>query len=206
MKKKRTPWPRWAKVARNLLLTLLLGFLIWRMLGKPLPYNADLRRLEHQWLIPRTEHRMTVSRAIWGKDAYIDWTEGAAVISTSYRSDHFSHVMAQPFKLTDGPNLIVSPWAAYQFDKWGQPGSCALYAALQPPEDSVSAVLTLHNDDGTYTISSQRMEDVFLFYAQPETDADGRRSMGSSWFYLGRFSYELAFFDADGNLIQEIAG
>ena len=37
MRKKRIPWPRWAKVIRNLLLVLFLGVFIWDLLGKPLP-------------------------------------------------------------------------------------------------------------------------------------------------------------------------
>ena len=52
MRKKRIPWPRWAKVIRNLLLVLFLGVFIWDLLGKPLPHEAALRRLERQYLIP----------------------------------------------------------------------------------------------------------------------------------------------------------
>ena len=53
MKKKRAPWPRWAKVARNILLTALLALLAWDMWGWPsLSFRADLRRAERRMLIP----------------------------------------------------------------------------------------------------------------------------------------------------------
>ena len=43
MRKKRIPWPRWAKVIRNLLLVLFLGVFIWDLLEKP-PATRPVRR------------------------------------------------------------------------------------------------------------------------------------------------------------------
>ena len=80
MRKKRIPWPRWAKVARNLLLVLFLGVFIWDLLGKPLPREAALRRLERQYLIPETNRSIEVSRGYWSGSQRIDWTECAALV------------------------------------------------------------------------------------------------------------------------------
>ena len=207
MKKKRTPWPRWAKILRNILLAALLGFLMWDVWDHPsFFYMADLRRVERQWLIPETECIAEISRGIWGVDARIGWTEGAAVASFPRRGKFFTNAAAMPYLLTEGPNLIALPWSTGLQDRYGQPHSYACYVALQLPEDSASAVLTLHNEDGTYTVSSQREGDIFLFYAAPEPDENYISRMGSSWFYMGQFTYELEFYDENGNMIQEVSG
>ena len=53
MRKKRAPWPRWAKVLRNLLLAVLLGFMMWDLWGHPtFFYMTNLRRRERRALFP----------------------------------------------------------------------------------------------------------------------------------------------------------
>lgn len=205
-KKKRTPWPRWAKVTRNLLLALLFGFLVWGQFGKPLPYEAALRRMERQYLVPKPEHRAAVSRGVWGEQNWLDWTQGAAFVSTPTRYRIFYHPFGQPFPLEDGPALIAFPWPGAFIREGGHLETCALYAALQPPEDSASAQLVLHNDAGTFTAGGERQDEIFVFAANPGRDAEGRMSMNNSWFDLEEFHYELTFYDEAGNVIGEVSG
>ena len=47
---------------------------------------------------------------------------------------------------------------------------------------------------------------VFLFYVRPDHDSAGRVSIGRSWFQPELFTYELAFYDGQDNLMQEITG
>lgn len=209
MKKIRKGWPRCAKAARNLLLALLFALIAWELMDRPLPYGAALRRMERQFLVPETEHTAVIPRSIWGRDARLDWTEGAAIASfPSYGGSifHIYRPYGQPFPLAEGANLIAMPFPVCQHDEAGQPLTYAAYAALQPPEGSVSASLTLHNDDGTFTVESRRADDIFLFYARPQPDEDGRTSMNSSWFIAGMFSYELTFYDAGGTVVGKTAG
>lgn len=204
MKKKRAPWPRWAKVLRNILLTALLGFLMWDAWGHPaFSYMADLRRTERQWLIPETEDVANVPRGIWDADIRIGWTEGAAVASYPVSGRFFTNAMAASYQLSDGPNLIALPWSVTILDGPGHMVSYACYAALQPPENSVSAVLSLHNEKGTYTVTSRREGDVFLFYDTPKPDQNGVISMGPAWF--DKLPYELIFYDESGNIVGEIS-
>ena len=64
MRRKRTPWPRWAKSLRNLTAALLLLASAWESLDMPLPGGAEFRRLDRQshappsglaWVIPAGE-------------------------------------------------------------------------------------------------------------------------------------------------------
>lgn len=211
MKKKRTSWPRWAKTARNFLLALLLGLVIWNQLGKPLPYGAALRRAERQQLFPKMEHRVDIYKGYRGGGSIrIEWTEGAAVtaphIPADARLTFFYDPFTRPRRLTEGPSLISVPSFVALRDEMGQPTSHAVYAAVFPPADSVTAELTLHNRVGTFIVSSQREDDAFIFYAQPEADENGRRSMGSEWYSPEEFTYELTFYGGTGEIVGEISG
>lgn len=208
MKRKRIPWPRWAKIARNLLIFCLLALVVWGQLGKPLPYHAALRRTARQNLFPKTEHHAVIQNGYYGyHDVCIDWTEGAAMVSlyeaAAVRPALYPYTpAADVYPLKKGPELLAFPWPVMlPTGKSGLGEAYALYTALFPPEGSTDAVLTLHNTSGTYTVSGQREGEIFIFYARPEADEDGRRSMDNSWFFRGEFTYELAFFDADGNMI-----
>lgn len=193
---------------RNVLLTALLGLLMWDLWDQPaFTYMASLRRAERQRLIPATECVAEISRGIWDGDIRIGWTEGAAVASKPVRGKFFTNVDFQPYALTDGPNLIPLPWPLL-FREEGYSNSYACCAVLQPPEDSAAAVLTLRNEDGELTAESVRAGDVFLFYVRPEPDEDGRTSIsyGTTLHAMGYSSYELEFFDADGGSICRISG
>lgn len=211
MKKKRTSWPRWAKTARNFLLALLLGLVIWNQLGAPLPYTAALRRVERQQLLPKMDHRVDTSRGYRGGGSIrFEWTEGAAVTSLYLPADarltYFYDPFTIPRRLAEGPSLISVPCFVSLRDEMGQPTSHAVYAAVFPPANSVTADLTLHNRVGTFTVSAQREDDAFIFYARPEPDENGRRSMGSEWYSLEEFTYELTFYSETGEVVGGISG
>ena len=198
MRKKRAPWPRRAKAARNLLLVLLLGGVIWGLLGKPLPYEAALRRLERQYLIPETEHSTEISRGYWGGNVRVDWNEYAAMASirvlraASPRSYYYHYPIVEIYRLTEGPNLLALPWSTrLPGDTVGTIDSYAIYAAIDPPEDSVTAELTLHGDGGTFTASGQKEDGSYIFYVPLESDD-------------GLTAYELMFYDADGGLLDVV--
>ena len=211
MKRKRTPWPRWAKITRNLLIFLFLALTIWTQLGRPLPYKLAVRREARQSLMPEMDHHASISRGI-GKDyIQVDWTEGAAMssmyIQSGARLTYFYEPFTYCYQLTDGPNLLAFSWTATFFGGSDNPmETYAVYTAIFPPEDSVSAVLTLHNNSGTFTVPGQREDDYFIFYARPEPEEDGSRHMDSSWFYLDYFTYELEFFESNGEMICRTAG
>ena len=78
MKKRRGPWPRWAKILRNILLTALLFFLMWdAWLWPTFSYRADLRRVERRMLFPEPE--MTLELETFYGDLYrIDLAGGGA--------------------------------------------------------------------------------------------------------------------------------
>lgn len=214
MKKKRTPWPRWAKTARNFLLALLLGLVVWDQLGKPLPYTAALRRAERQQLLPKMDHRVDISRGYRGGGSIrIEWTEGAAITSAPHipadaRLTNLYVPFTTPQRLTEGVNLLTSSRARVELPVEGAklPGLFAVYAAVFPPADSVTAELTLHIRDGTYTSSAQREGDTFIFYARPEPSENGIRVMGPEWYSPEEFIYELTFYSETGEIVGEAAG
>ena len=86
MRKKRIPWPRWAKSLRNLTAALLLLAAAWEALDMPLPAGAEFRRLERQSLAPPSEIAAVIptgepfSPRIW-----LGFGEGWAIAGTPYR-------------------------------------------------------------------------------------------------------------------------
>lgn len=192
MRKKRTPWPRWAKVTRNLLLVLFLAVFIWDLLDKPLPHEATLRRLERQYLIPETDRSIEVSRGYWGGSQRIDWNECAAMVSIQVRKAHpynYHYPIADVYRLTEGPDLLALPWSKLlPGNAVGTMDIYAVYAAIKPPKNSVTAELTLHGGK-TLTVSGQKEDGIYIFYAPSESND-------------GQAAYELMFYDADGELLD----
>ena len=192
MRKKRIPWPRWAKVARNLLLVLFLGVFIWDLLEKPLPHEAALRRLERQYLIPEMDRSIEVSRGYWGGNQRIDWNECAAMVSIQARKAppyNYYYPTANVYRLMEGPDLLALPWSTLlPGNEVGMMDIYAVYAAIEPPEDSVTAELTLHGGK-TFTASGQKEGDIYIFYVPSESND-------------GQAAYELKFYDADGELLD----
>lgn len=192
MRKKRIPWPRWAKVIRNLLLVLFLGVFIWDLLGKPLPREAALRRLERQYLIPETNRSIEVSRGYWSGSQRIDWNECAAMVSIQARKAppyNYYYPTANVYRLMEGPDLLALPWSTLlPGNEVGTMDIYAVYAAIRPPQDSVTAELTLHGGK-ILTVSGQKEDDIYIFYVPSESND-------------GQAAYELKFYDADGELLD----
>ena len=206
MKEKHKPWPRWAKVLRNLLLAALLGFMIWDLWDQPtFFYMTDLRRRERMMLFPEPE--AVVEFNISGGMKYrVELSDDVAVTSYPTRGRFFTNANASVRRLEEGPCLLCASRPVDLRDEFGQPLSCAAYVAAHPPKDAAAAVLTLHMDEGDYVVEGVREGDVFLFYARPEPDEEGRVWMDSSWFWLESLVYELEFFDEDGSSICQISG
>ena len=209
MKRKHTPWSRRAKITRNLLLFLLLSLTVWTQLGKPLPYGLAVRRAARQHLIPETDHHANVSLGLWGGYFRIDWTEGVAMTSRYIRPGarltYFYDPDVIPCRLPDGPSLLFSPWSLLLAGEGPSLTQLyAVYAAIFPPEDSVTADLTLRNGAGTFTASAEKETDHFVFYVKPEPDENGRTSVGGpAW---SEYTYELTFYDGTGRIVSEAAG
>ena len=176
MRRKRTPWPRWAKVTRNLLLVLFLGVFIWELLDKPLPHEAALRRLQRQYLIPEMDRSIEVSRGYWGGSQRIEWNECAAMVSIQVRKAHpysYYHPAANVYRLTEGPDLLPLPWSKLlPGNAVGTMDIYSVYAAIEPPEDSATAELTLYGSK-TLTVSGQKEDDIYIFCVPSESN-DGQ--------------------------------
>ena len=201
MRRKRTPWPRWAKCLRNLTAALLLLAAAWEALDMPLPAGAEFRRLERQSLAPPSEIAAVIptgepfSPRIW-----LGFGEGWAIAGTPYR---LSRTLSDSriYPLSGGPELICLGRGVVRHDKTGQPLAHAVYATLQPPADSMRAVLTLRNADGDFTAEGVREGGLFLFRLRPE----GRAAMHGFWFSPDGYSYELTFYNGDGMMLESAA-
>ncbi|MDE7219395.1 MAG: hypothetical protein K2O45_07220 [Oscillospiraceae bacterium] len=200
MKEKRTPWPRWAKILRNLLLAVLLGFMMWDVWGHPtFFYMEDLRRRERRALFPEPEAVVELN-TIGGVKYRIDVAEGMAVTSYPLRGDFFTNANASFHSLEEGPALLCVSRTAERPDEFGQPLTCAAYVAVHPPEDAAGAVLTLSNESAEHMVEGIREGDVFLFYDHEYA------TTGSALHMMGFSSYELEFSDKDGNSICQVSG
>lgn len=208
MKRKPAPWPRWAKVLRNLVLFLFLTLTVWTQMAKPLPYEPSLRRMARQCLIPAMEHHAEIIMDPL-RDVHIDWSEDVAMSSLYMDPDLwfvYPHRHSPSLhKLTGGSDLLSFPWMVSLDRPDSTPESgyapysgYAAYVSLFPPDSSTAATLTLHNNSGTYTVTGERYGEVFVFYAQPEPNEEGARIMDSSWFFAREFTYELTFYDETG--------
>ena len=146
MKKKRAPWPRWAKILRNLLLAALLGFMMWDLWDQPtFSYMEDLRRRERKMLFPEPE-AVAEFNISGGMKYRVELTDDMAVTSYPAHGDFFTVANTSVLLLEEGPNLICISRFVELPDEAGQPMSYAAYAAAHPPKGAVSATLTLHND------------------------------------------------------------
>lgn len=206
MMKKRVPRPYWVKFLRNLAAAFLLLAIVWNVLDMSLPTAAEFRRLERKSLAPPSE----IAAAVPTGDPFVpkiliglgqDWAAAGAPYPLS---GTLSNLNVYP--LSDGPALIPLPQTIARPDGAGHPQFHAAYAALRPPADAARAVLTLHNEDGDFMVEGVREGAVFLFYARPAPDSAGRVSIGRSWFQPELFTYELAFYDSQDNLLQETSG
>lgn len=206
MRKNRMLWPRRAKIVRNLLLSALLGFLMWDAWGWPtFSFRADLRRTERRMLFPEPELAAEIETA-GGVPYRIELAGDVAVTAYPSRGTFFTIANHSVHRLEEGPNLLCLPRPVELPDEEGQPLTCVCYAVLRPPKAAARAVLALHNDGGDFREEGVREGDVYLFYVRPEPDENGRVRISSSWFLMKELNYELDFFDKDGDSICRISG
>lgn len=207
MRKKRAPWPRWAKVLRNLLLAVLLGFMMWDLWGHPtFFYMTNLRRRERRALFPEAAETVVELDTAGGVKYRIEVTDGGAVTSYPVRGKFFVNANASFHRLEEGPDLLCLSRPVELPDEAGQPLTYAAYIAVQPPAGSADAVLTLHVDGGDYVAEGVWEDGILLFYARPEPDENGIVRMGGNWFSPNLFAYELEFFDQGGDSICVVSG
>lgn len=202
MKKRRAPWPRWAKILRNILLTALLVFLMWdAWLWPTFSYRADLRRVERRMLFPEPEMTLELE-TFYGHLYRIDLAGDMAVTAFPLRGSFFAVANPSRHFLREEPELFCVPYEMAPRDEADPRQPCAVYAVFRPPADTARAVLTLHNKDGDFTAGSVWEEGICLFYVCPGLDVLAH----NIWCIPDNYTYELAFYDADGNVIQEISG
>lgn len=210
MKQKRKSWSRRAKIVRNLLLAALLGLLTWDAWGWPsFSFHADLRRQERRMLFPEPETAVELVEQPSGQPFRIDQAGDVALTSFCSKGRFFTNAQIFLRKLREGPDLIALPLPVHPEVEADDPyvKSVILFAALRPPEGSARAVLTLYNDTGDIVLTSEGEQDgdVFWFYI-------GREYLVELW--TGRenetlpegYTYELAFYDGDNDILQEITG
>ena len=102
---------------------------------------------------------------------------------------NYCYPIANVYRLTEGPDLLALPWSTLlPGNEVGMMDIYAVYAAIEPPEDSVTAELTLHGGK-TFTASGQKEGDIYIFYVPSESND-------------GQAAYELKFYDADGELLD----
>ena len=206
MKKKRAPWPRWAKILRNLLLSALLGFMMWDLWDQPtFSYMVDLRRSARQALFPEPDTVVELDTRIDGTYR-IEVTDDMAITSYPRHGDFFTNANVSFHRLREGPDLLCVSTGVELPDEWGQPQLYAAYAVVHPPEGAAGAVLTLSNENVEHVVEGVREGDVFLFYDLPEPDENGRTSIGSALYLMGWSTYKVQFLDADGTAVGQISG
>ena len=176
-----------------------LPFTVWTQLGRPLPYEAALRRTARQYLMPRMEYHAEISQLYWPGSIRMDWTEGAAMLSIPVEplyTRFFHYPAVEPIPLTKGTNLIASPWMA--FPNPDLAGASAIYIAVFPPEDSGAATLTLYKDDETFIAAAPRDGDIYVFYISLEPDENGVTTIEPIWYGVEERAYELTFYNELG--------
>lgn len=207
MKQKRKPWSRRAKIVRNLLLAALLGLMMWDAWGWPsFSFHADLRRRERQMLFPEPEAAVELE-LFYGNPFRVEVAENKAVMSMATRGSFFTVAHPSIYALREGPDLLAIPYTICVRDEAGQRQEWAVYAAFHPPEGSDRAALTIYNEARKLVLTAEGEQDgdVFWFYI-------GREYLVELW--TGRenetlpegYTYELAFYDGDNDILQEITG
>lgn len=200
-KRKLARRPYWARALRNLLAAAALFVIVWDVMDMALPGQLEFRRLERQALAPPSEIIAVIpTRDPFLPHILIGLTEEWAMVGTPYSiSSELSD--SNIFPLNEGANLICLRQSVGIPDWAGQVLFYAAYAAVRPPEDSASAVLTLHNADGDFRAESIRDGAVFLFYFRVDEIFVQNRLRSPT-----EYTYELEFYDENGAFIQRISG
>lgn len=206
MKQKRKPWSRRAKIVRNLLLAALLGLMMWDAWGWPsFSFHADLRRRERQMLFPEPEAAVELE-LFYGNPFRVEVAENKAVMSMATRGSFFTVAHPSIYTLREGPDLLAIPYTICVRDKAGQRQEWVVYAAFHPPEGSDRAALTIYSDTGNLLLTAEgvREEQMFLFYTHPEEVELWAARLHET--LPEGYTYKLAFYDGDNDILQEITG
>lgn len=209
MKQKRKPWSRRAKIVRNLLLAALLGLIMWDAWGWPsFSFHADLRRQERRRLFPEPEMSVELKLSS-GRPFRIDQAGDMALTSFCNKGRFFTNAQIYPRKLREGPDLIALPLPINLEVEADDPyvKSAILFAALRPPESSARALLTFYNDTGDIVLTTEGDQDgeMFLFYIGMEHMLELWTGRDNETLPEG-YTYELAFYDGEDNILREITG
>ena len=132
----------------------------------------------------------------------IEQSGNKVIMSMATRGRFFTVARPSVYTLEEGPDLLCIPYTICLRDEVGRRQAWAAYAAFHPPAGTARAVLTLHNADGVFTAEGVPVEQMLLFYARPEQDTIRH----DIWLDPDSYTYELAFYDANGALLDMIAG
>ena len=194
MTEKRAPWPRWAKTVRNLLLALLLGFLIWGQLGKPLPTREmELHRRERQELVDRST--VVFSCESEGERELGDPVMLVGVSKRTVQTSSRTHKLNIWPKNPAGATLVVLP-SELEYE----PVLVAGLVAVEPPAEAETARLAVSLSGGVETVNGEKSGEVFLFRLK-ET---GDQPLDGLFHTTELPPYTLEFFDAGGMLLETV--
>lgn len=182
-KKPLQPRQRKGRAIRNLLATAVLGAVIWHMIGSPLPGLLGFRALERRVLVTPTEIVTEFQGSNNRGIGYIGLGSDVAVIAYPGARQIFVY----PFR--DHMQLIPFDGHFSVLDSEATTGTAFLIP--QPPEDAVSAQLTLQYEEKTTVATALKRDSVFLFVISD-----------SIWDAPREDFYEVAFFDSAGNIIE----
>ena len=183
------PWPRWARVTRNLLLSLLLALFLWASVGAPLPKAAAVRRFERECLVPYGE---TVLELEEGEAAFTPVcvsASGEAVVAVGPYLQWLDRLEG------DGPTLLPLRTTIYSVG-WGSILSHPAYMLVHPAAGTASAKLTVHNQQGDFTAQGERRGEVF-FFVMPDPNGWSSRD----WWEPEGYTYDLTCYDAAGGVL-----
>lgn len=198
------------RTARNLLITALLGILIWTVNGCPLPtMELEFRRQERQYLAGPSEILLrceSQGEAITGDPtmllgvtaSYVHTCSGTHPFNVWPRNKEGSTLVVLPSELSLKPVFTVG------------------LAVVDPPAQTASArlTITLSRMDWAedYTVEGERQGDVFLFSLAARHEEDNWRSHESEALselthqqprtFL--YPYTVEFFDAGGVLLDAL--
>ena len=191
MKELFRPWPRWAKIVRNLTVTALLALFLWAYLGTPLTVKGELRRFERQCLLPRGEivlEPSTDARLV--PTVYVSISDVAVV---TVDENKFVHTVDP---LTgNGPELFPLRTTALWVSN-GQVYSAYAYILVHPPEGASGAVLTVTNRVSAYTAEGKLINGVYLFIMPPSRGDD---KSSADWWEPEGYTWEITYYDEQGN-------
>lgn len=198
MKKLFRPWPRWAKIVRNLTVTVMLVPFIWMCLGAPLTAKGELRRFERRCLLPPGEIVLEFSDDK-KDDIRVQYPSPFYVSVSDYAMVTVDEHMRWMDPLTgDGPELFLLKVTPMWVSK-GTPKSSFAYILVHPPENAVRAVLSVTTQVYTYTAKGTFTDGAVFFIMPSPIGGDYRYS---PYWEPNACAWEITYYDAQGNSFE----